>query len=191
MTKIPQLLFILRHHDERFIVGSDLSLQNEGKRSMRSANFLSVLSIGIGLFLGCGFRIYPPVAHLERTAPIYPDARPQDCNLRVLHEPPEEPFEVFAQVVSYAGSADMAERMETLIKKNACEAGADAIVLLPMQEGTHYNTENTYPDWVIGKGEGLGGRFPHWVDKRYSVSQRAVALVFKRNQIAGEKRPGS
>lgn len=191
MIKIAQLLFILRRHDERSIVGSDFSLKNEGRRSMRSANSLSVLSIGLGLFLGCGFRIYPPVAHLERVAPIYPDARPQDCNLRVLQTPPEEPFEVFAQVVSYAGSADMAERMETLIKKNACEAGADAIVLLPMQQGTHYNTEDTYPDWVIGKGDGLGGRFPHLVDKRYSVSQRAVALVFKRNQIAGEKRPGS
>lgn len=159
---------------------------------MRAVHFLSVFSIGMGLFLGCGFRIYPPVAHLERTAPIYPDARPRDCNLEVLSKPPEEPFEIFAHVVSYAGSADMAERMEALIKQDACEAGADAIVLLPMQHGTHYNTDNVYPDWVTtGKGGGMGERFPRWVDKRYSVSQRAVALVFKRNQIAGEKRPGS
>ena len=159
---------------------------------MRAAHFLSVLFISMGLFLGCGFRIYPPVAYLERTAPIYPDARPRDCNLGVLSKPPDEPFEVFAQVVSYAGSEDMAERMETLIKQDACEAGADAIVLLPMQHGTHYNTDNVYPDWVTtGEGGGMGERFPRWVDKRYSVSQRAIALVFKRNQIAGEKRPGS
>lgn len=111
--------------------------------------------------------------------------------MQVLNGPPQEPFEVFAQVVSYAGSAEMAEGMASLIKKNACEAGADAIVLLPMQEGTHYNTENTYPDWVLGKGEGLGGRFPHWVDRRYSVSQRAVALVFKREQAANQKKSGS
>lgn len=159
---------------------------------MRPANFLSLLFISMGFVLGCGFRIYPPVAHLERTAPIYPDARPQDCNLKILHGPPDEPYEVFAQVVSYAGSPEMAEGMEALIKKNACEAGADAIVLLPMQHGTHYNTDNIYPDWVTtGQGGGTGQRSPRWLDKRYSVSQRAIALVFKQNQIAGEKRPGS
>jgi hypothetical protein len=108
-----------------------------------------------------------------------------------LTDPPEEPFEVFAQVVAYAGSEDYAERMEALIKRNACEAGADAIVLLPMQHGAHYNTENTYPDWVVGKGDGQGGRFQHWVDKRYTVSQRAIALVFKRGQTASRKQSGS
>jgi len=158
---------------------------------MRPIKFLPVLFVCAELCVGCGFRIYPPVAHLERTAPIYPEARPQDCNLQVLNGPPQEPFEIFAQVVSYAGSEDMVERMEKLIKKNACEAGADAIVLLPVQHGTHYNTDNTYPDWVVGQGEGLGGRFPHWVDKRYSVSQRALALVFKKEQVEGEKKPGS
>jgi hypothetical protein len=111
--------------------------------------------------------------------------------MKVLNGPPEEPYEVFAQVVSYAGSEDMAERMETLIKKNACEAGADAIVLLPMQHGTHYNTDNFYPDWLTtGQGGGEGERVQRWTDKRYSVSQRAFALVFKREQAAGAKKPG-
>ena len=160
---------------------------------MRLVNYLSVVFVCGGFCLGCGFRFYPPVAHLELTAPIYPDPRPQDCHLQVLTGPPQEPFEVFAHVVSYAGSEDMAERMEALIKKNACEAGADAIVLLPMQHGKHYNTENTYPDWVTtGEGGEAGDRTQSWVDKRYSVSQRALALVFKRGQkTAGEKKPGS
>lgn len=157
---------------------------------MRSASLWLGIALGMGFFLGCGFSFYPPIAHLERTAPIYPEARPLDCHMQVLQQPPKEPYEIFAQVVSYAGSEDMAERMETLIKKNACEAGADAIVLLPMQHGKHYSTENTYPDWVLGGGDGLGGRSPHWVDKRYSVSQRAIALVFKREQLAGEQKPG-
>lgn len=170
----------------------NLPLKNEGEKNVRVAKFLSILSLSVGFCFGCGFRIYPPIAHLERVAPIYPDARPRDCNLEVVSKPPEEPFEVFAQVISYAGSADMAERMETLIKQDACEAGADAIVLLPIQYGTHYNTDNIYPDWVTtGQGGGMGERFQHWVDKRYSVSQRAVALVFKRKQVAGEKKPGS
>jgi hypothetical protein len=144
------------------------------------------------LSAGCGlFRLYPPVAHVEWLAPIYPKARPQNCKLTVLTAPPSQPYEVFAQVVSYAGSADMADKMESLIKQNACEVGADAIVLLPVQHGDHVSTVNTYPDWVVEAGEGLGGRSPHWVDRRYSVSQRAIALVFKREPATAQKKPGS
>jgi hypothetical protein len=152
--------------------------------------WLLVLLCG-GFSLGCFFKIYPPIAYIERTAPIYPEERPQNCSLKVLTGPPDQPYDVFAQVVSYAGSAEMTEKMEVLIKQNACEAGADAIVLLPVQHGTHYNTDNTYPDWVVGKGDGQGGRFQHWVDKRYSVSQRAFALVFKRERTAGQQKPGT
>jgi hypothetical protein len=87
----------------------------------------------------------------------------------------------------------MLEGMQRLIKQNACEAGADAIVLLPVQEGTHYNTDVVYPDWVAGIGETKGSteRVQHWVDKRYTVSQRAVALVFKRAQAANQNESGS
>src|SRR5438045_9552227 len=94
----------------------------------------------------CSFRAYPPVAYLERTAPIYPDARPENCKLIVLSEPPKEQFDVFGQIIAYAGAEEMAERMEDLIKRNACEAGADAIVLLLMQKGTHNTPENMYPE---------------------------------------------
>lgn len=149
-----------------------------------------LLVAGVSTVLGCS-RLYPPVAHVELLAPIYPDARPQNCRLPVLSAPPDQPFEAFAQIVSYAGSAEMAERMQSLIKKEACGIGADAIVLMPMREGTHFNTENTYPDWVLERGFGQGGRFPHWVDRRYSVSQRAFALVFKRESSAAQKKPGS
>lgn len=157
---------------------------------MRAACCLLILC---GNFLtGCGLlRLYPPIAFIERVAPIYPDARPHNCKLAVLTTPPAESYEVFAQVVSYAGSAEMAEKMQSLIKDNACEAGADAIVLLPMQQGAHFNTDNTYPDWVLERGFGQGGRFPHWVDKRYAVSQRAFALVFKRGGSAEQKKTGS
>ena len=146
-----------------------------------------LLVLGVNLVAGCGLvRLYPPVAFVERTAPIYPDARPPNCKLRVLNAPPSEPYEIFAQVVSYGGSAEMAEKMQALIKANACEVGADAIVLLPMQGGTHINTDDVYPDWVLEQSE----RLPHWTDKRYAVSQRAVALVFKREAAAEPKKPG-
>lgn len=161
---------------------------------MRVSRFFALGLLGGLLCTGCWQKLYPPIAYLERTAPIYPEARPENCNVRILTSPPDEPFEAFAQVVSYAGSAEMLEGMQRLIKQNACEAGADAIVLLPVQEGTHYNTDVVYPDWVAGNGEGQKGsteRFQHWVDKRYTVSQRAVALVFKRAQTVSQEKSGS
>jgi len=143
------------------------------------------------LIAGCWPRTLPPVAFIDKVAPIYPDARPENCKLTVLSAPPTEPYDIFAQIISYAGSVDMADKMQALIKQNACEAGADAIVLLPMRQGEHGNTDNTYPDWVLERGFGQGGRFPHWVDKRYNISQRAIALVFKRNSPTDNKSPGS
>jgi hypothetical protein len=140
------------------------------------------------LAAGCGLvRLYPPVAVVEYIEEVYPDPRPQNCTLAVLSAPPSEPHKVFARVVSYAGSAEMAEKMQALIRANACEIGADALVLLPLQHGTHVNTEDTYPDWVLEQGN----RSPHWVDKRYSVSQRGFALVFKKGTPAEPQKPGS
>jgi hypothetical protein len=85
----------------------------------------------------------------------------------------------------------MSERMLSLIKANACEIGADAIVLSPLQDSAHVNTDNTYPDWVVENGFGQGGRFQHWVDKRYSVSQKAVALIYKKNISSRRTQPES
>jgi hypothetical protein len=146
--------------------------------------------VGWILLGGCS-RIYPPAAFVDRVAPIYPDARPQNCNVALLTNPPPEPYEIFAQIACYAGSAEMAEGMLSLIKANACEIGADAIVVLPLQHGAHFNTDNTYPDWVLERGFGQGGRFAHWVDKRYSVSQKAAALIYKKNISARRVESGS
>jgi hypothetical protein len=137
--------------------------------------------------LGCMGKIYPPIAMTERTNNIYPEPRPQNCRLTVLTSVPTEPHESFAQIISYAGSAEMTEKMESLIKAKACEEGAEAIILLPVQQVDHVNTDTTYPDWVVDNGFGQGGRFQHWVDKRYSVAQRAIALVRKREPPSAEK----
>jgi hypothetical protein len=139
------------------------------------------------LMLGCTGKIYPPIAMTERTNNIYPEPRPQNCRLTVLTSVPAEPHESFAQIISYAGSAEMTEKMESLIKAKACEEGAEAIILLPVQQVDHVNTDTTYPDWVVDNGFGQGGRFQHWVDKRYSVAQRAIALVRKREPLPEKK----
>ncbi len=149
---------------------------------MRNTRFLQLLLCGV-LMIGCAGRIYPPIAMTERTNNIYPEPRPENCRLTVLTSTPTEPHEAFARITSYAGSAKMTEKMESLIKAKACEEGAEAIILFPMQQVDHVNTDTIYPDGVVDYGSTSserGQRFQHWVDKRYSVAQWAIALVRKR-----------
>ena len=133
------------------------------------------------LVVGCGFRIYPPVAFAENIAPIYPDARPQDCRMIVFdNTPPPRPYEAFAQITSYGNSPEVQEKMQSLIKQNACELGADAVVLLPLQEVEHISSRDTYPSWLLGNGTDVGERTQIKADRRYSLRQRGIAVVFKR-----------
>ena len=127
------------------------------------------------VMLGSCARIYPPAAFVDRVAPIYPDARPQNCNVALLTDAPTEPYEIFARIACYAGSAEMSERMLELIKANACEIGADALVVSPLQHGAHSNTDSIYPDWVVA-GEGGGD---------HSVSRASRASVPPRARARG------
>ncbi len=174
--------FVSRH--EALVTFSTVDEEEKDRRMTRVSCWLVVF--GWVLLGGCS-RIYPPAAIVEHIAPIYPDARPQNCNVELLTSRPTEPYEIFAQVVCYAGSAEMAEGMLSLIKANACEIGADAIVVLPLQHAGHFNTDDTYPDWVLDSSE----REAHWVDKRYSVSQKAVALIYKKNISSRRVEPRS
>ncbi len=130
---------------------------------------------------GCGFRIYPPVAFTESIAPIYPDPRSNNCKMMVLENTaPSLPYEVFAQITSYGNSPESQEKMQSLIKQNACELGADAVVLLPVQDVEHISSRDTYPNWLVGREPGLGDRTQVQVDRRYTLRQRGIAIVFKR-----------
>lgn len=150
-----------------------------------------LMLVGCVISGGCS-RIYPPAAFVDFVAPTYPDARPENCHIPLLTDAPTEPYEIFAQISSYAGSAEMAEQMLALIKANACEIGADALVLSPLQHGAHTNSDSIYPDWVTaGEGGGEGERFQHWQDKRYNVARKAVALIYKKNVSTRHTQPGS
>ena len=133
------------------------------------------------LVVGCWFRIYPPVAFAENIAPIYPDSRPYDCQMMVFENtPPPRPYEVFARITSYGNAPESQEKMQSLIKSNACELGADAVVLLPIQEVEHISSRDTYPDWLTGNKTDVGERTQVQVDQRYTLRQRGIAIVFKK-----------
>jgi hypothetical protein len=138
-----------------------------------------LLALSMGLVAGCWTRKYPPVAFVDRLVAVYPDPRPSNCPLAVLTAPPTRPHKVFAQVRSYGVSAKSLKTMQGLMHEKACQEGADAIVLLPVEEQDHVTTLRMYPDWAVKDADmGYGGRFQRWVDKRYTVAQRGVAVVF-------------
>lgn len=147
---------------------------------MRAASYWLLVACS-PLVAGCLFRLYPPVAFTENIAPIYPDPRPQNCPIVVLkNTPPARSYEVFARITSYGNSPESQEKMQSLIQQNACEIGADAVVLLPLQEVEHISSRDTYPDWLLGNGTDVGDRTQVKVDRRYTLRQQGIALVFKR-----------
>ena len=79
----------------------------------------TILWFGVGLIFltGCFMRPAKPVAIEERIAPIYPEARPIDCPVRMLTSPPAQPYDVFAHIVSYGNEIDGLESMNALIPR--------------------------------------------------------------------------
>jgi len=154
---------------------------------MRTACFWFLI-LSLSCVVGCARR-YPPVAFVDRLVEIYPEPRPQDCGITVLTAPPQQPHKVFAQVRSYGASSKAMKKMQTLIREKACEEGADAIVLLPVEQQDHVMSDSMYPDWVAHKADmGYGGRFQRWVDKHYVIAQRGMAIVFKREGQVEKRR---
>jgi len=129
----------------------------------------------------CFFRMYPPVAFVEHTAPIYLSPRPESCKLIVTENaPPSGPYEMFAQITSYGNSPEVQDKMRSLIEDHACELGADGVIFLPLQDVEHISSFNTYPDWLVGKEPGMGDRTQVQIDRRYSLRQRGIAFALKR-----------
>lgn len=147
-----------------------------------------LLILSMSVVAGCWARRYPPVAFVDRLAEIYPEPRAQDCEITVLTAPPTHAHKVFAQVRSYGASSKAVKKMQTLIREKACEEGADAVVLLPVEQQEHVTSKTMYPDWIAHEADvGYGGRFQRWVDKHYVIAQRGMAIVFKRD-IPDEKK---
>ena len=120
-----------------------------------------------------------PVAVPQLTAAVYPEPRPHNCNMAMLPEPPAEAHETIAQIWSYGNSREELPRMQDLIRSEACQIGAHAVVLLPAQDVDHVNTFNAYPDWALEKsGFGQGAEQTR-TNKRFSLSQVGFALVYK------------
>ena len=143
---------------------------------------LFMLCASFPLLLACSAK-GEPVAWPQLTAPVYPKPRPQDCKMAMLTKPPAESHETIAQIWSYGNGRDELPRMQHLIRFEACQLGAHAVILLPAQDVDHVNTYNAYPDWAIEmkdktrQGESTQSR----TTKHYNLSQIGFALIYKND----------
>ena len=126
-----------------------------------------------------------PVAWPQKTAPIYPQPRPHDCKMVMLTKPPAESYETFAQIWAYGNGQDELPRMQHLIRFEACQIGAHAVILLPAQDVDHVNTFNAYPDWAArmrGSERPGAGSKQSRTSIRYNLSQVGFALIYKNDK---------
>jgi hypothetical protein len=141
---------------------------------------LLILYASFPLLLACSGK-GKPVAWVQKTAPVYPNPRPDDCKMVILKTPPAESHETIAQIWSYGNGQEELPRMQHLIRFEACQLGAHAVILLPAQDVDHVNTFNAYPDWAADmkdksrQGESTQSR----TTKRYNLSQVGYALIYK------------
>lgn len=87
---------------------------------------------------------------------------------------------MFAQIWSYGNGQDELPRMQHLIRFEACQIGAHAVILLPAQDVDHVDTFNAYPDWAAEmKDKTRGGESTQSrTNKRYNLSQVGFALIY-------------
>jgi hypothetical protein len=121
-----------------------------------------------------------PVAQVQLTAPIYPEPRSHDCKMAMLSKPPAESYETIAQIWSYGNEQEELPRMQHLIRFEACQLGAHAVILLPAQDVDHVDTFNAYPDWAAEMKEKTreGESSQSRTSKRYNLSQVGFALIY-------------
>ena len=141
---------------------------------------LLILYGSFPLLLACSAK-GKPVAWVQKTAPVYPNPRPDNCKMAMLQKPPTESHETIAQIWSYGNGQEELPQMQHLIRFEACQLGAHAVILLPFQDVEHVNTFNAYPDWAAEmkdksrQGESTQSR----TVKHYNVSQVGYALIYK------------
>lgn len=103
------------------------------------SRILLVLASVLVLVAGCGKVALPPTADVIEIVPSGRAAKPADCNMPVLRNPPMQNYREVAIIEGranvYANEGDVLP----IVVRRACETGADAIVV---KESRSQTTEN-------------------------------------------------
>jgi hypothetical protein len=90
---------------------------------------LLTLAVIAGLAAGCAKVALPPQADVSEIEPSGRAAKPPDCDMPVLRSPPLQDYREVA-IIEGVGNTFLSEAdVLPVVKRKACETGADAIVI--------------------------------------------------------------
>jgi hypothetical protein len=116
--------------------------------------------------VGCSM---PLSTRVDLTAPVYPEPRDRGCKVELYTSPPAVPHKAFAQI-RVRGDEKRMDKMQELVKEEACSLGADAVITFIDSSKTRLY-QDTYPTWV--------DREAHTMARNYKLSLIGIAIVYE------------
>ncbi len=108
---------------------------------------VAVLIATVFIVYGCAVSVPPPEATLSPIGTYMHVAKPPDCAMPVLRDSPSRKYQQVAIVDAWGDKTAKDSDLLSLVKRKACEAGADAVVI------TEDRTQNQ-GDLLPGYGPG-------------------------------------
>jgi hypothetical protein len=110
-----------------------------------------MVNIFLVVLAACGQRPTKPLVLTEQVGELPVQFTSPNCQIPVLSSPPGQPYEVIARVKSYGNPGSDIEEMRTLLHREACTIGAQAVIVQSLKEGefvdsisaTHLGFSNT------------------------------------------------
>jgi len=104
------------------------------------------LFLFMGTLVSCANRPTKPLVLTEQVGEMPVQFASPQCQIPMLSTPPSQPYEVIARVKTYGNPGTDPVEMRSLLHREACAIGAQAVIVQAMREGkfedsiavTHY-----------------------------------------------------
>ena len=103
----------------------------------------NTVSLLLVLLAACGQRPTKPLVLTEQVGELPVQFTSQNCQIPILSSPPGQPYEVIARVKTYGNPGTDMEEMRTLLHREACAIGAQAVIVQPLKEGEFEDSIST------------------------------------------------
>lgn len=135
-----------------------------------------IATILLVVLAGCGQRPTKPLVLTEQVGELPVQFSSPDCQIPVLSAPPEQPYEVIAQVKSYGNAGTDIAKMRTLVYRESCALGAHAMIIQPLKEGA-------FTDEVSATHLGYSSTRDYTSTAEYAFQIVALAIRYKAATI--------
>jgi len=93
------------------------------------------LLLAVGTIIGCANRPTKPLVLTEQVGEMPVQFASSQCQIPMLSAPPSQPYEVIARVKTYGNPGTDPGEMRSVLHREACAIGAQAVIVQAMKEG--------------------------------------------------------